>query len=308
MGRDTKTSTSTEYKSGFAALIGRPNVGKSTLMNALIGQKVAIMSNRPQTTRNRIRGILTTDAAQVVFIDTPGIHEPKHRLGQFMVDLAENTLREVDVVLFVCDATSPGHPGDELVLERLQGVRTPVFLVINKVDAVEKPALLTMMDSYRKKYQFDAIIPVSAQKGIQMEAVKAELIKVLPPGPQFYPPDVVTDHPEQFVIAEVIREKVLHLTREEVPHSVAVDIEQLEHRAPSDVLYINAVIYTERDSQKGILIGKRGDLLKRVGQSARQDLERLLGSKVYLELWVKVKKDWRNEPTLLRRFGFNDEA
>ncbi|QQE77331.1 GTPase Era [Alicyclobacillus sp. SO9] len=293
------------YHSGFAALIGRPNVGKSTLLNALVGQKVAIMSNRPQTTRNRIRGVLTTDEVQIVFIDTPGIHEPKHQLGQYMVLAAESTLNEVDLVLFVCDATEPNHPGDKAILERLKKTKTPAFLIINKVDAVPKTAVLTMIDKMNQQHLFKEIIPVSAKDGTQLEELKHLIAGALPEGPKYYPDDMVTDHPEQFVIAEFVREKVLRLTREEVPHSVMVDIEQLEYRS-NGVVYANAVIYCERESQKGILIGKRGDVLRRVGQLARQDLEALFGSKVYLDLWVKVKKDWRNQQGLLHKFGFDD--
>lgn len=295
------------YKSGFAALVGRPNVGKSTLLNALVGQKVAIMSNRPQTTRNRIRGVLTTNAMQIIFIDTPGIHKPRHRLGEVMVETAEATFREVDVILFVCDATEPGHPGDDHVLEKLRNVQTPVFLIINKVDAAPKPDVLAMIASYSEKRPFAEIIPVSAKEADQLDVLTKALTDELPEGPKYYPDDMVTDHPEQFIIAETIREKVLHLTREEIPHSVMVEVEQLERRTGSNVLYVHAVIYTERDSQKGILIGKRGAMLKKVGQLARQELEGLLGNKVYLELWVKVKKDWRNEPGLLRRFGFDEQ-
>lgn len=295
------------FRSGFAALIGRPNVGKSTLLNALIGRKVAIMSNRPQTTRNQIRGVLTTNTEQIIFIDTPGIHKPQHRLGEYMVETAEATLREVDVVVLVADATERSPSVDDAVLERLGNLSTPVVLVINKVDAVDKPKLLTLMDYYQKQYPFRAMVPVSAKDGTQLEELKQVILQELPEGPQYYPGDAVTDHPEQFVIAEFIREKVLKLTREEVPHSVMVDVEQLERREGSDVVYVHAVIYTERDSQKGILIGKNGAMLKRVGQLARRELEALFGSKVFLELWVKVKKDWRNEPSLLKRWGFYEQ-
>ena len=300
------SSGETTYKSGFIALIGRPNVGKSTLMNALVGQKVAIMSNRPQTTRNRIRGVLTTESSQIVFIDTPGIHKPHHRLGEYMVEAAEATLREVDAVLFVVDATEPDHPLDELVLERIRSVQTPVFLVINKVDAVPKPRVLQMIADYNGRRPFAEIIPVSAKTGIQLDELRRSIEVQLPEGPKFYPDEMVTDHPESFVIAENIREKVLSQTREEVPHSVMVEVEQMERRENTDVLYVHAIIYTERESQKAILIGKRGAMLKRVGQLARQELEALFGNKVYLELWVKVKKDWRNEPSMLRRLGFED--
>lgn len=296
-----------KFRSGFVALIGRPNVGKSTLLNALVGQKIAIMSHRPQTTRNQIRGVLTTDDAQLVFIDTPGIHKPKHRLGEFMVETAESTLKEVDVVCWVCDVTEPKHSGDEYILERLRGIQTPVICILNKVDATDKPSVLVMIDTFSKAYDFAEIIPISAKDGTQLDVLRDTLVKYVPEGPQYYPDDMVTDYPEQFIIAEIIREKVLRLTQEEVPHSVMVDIEQLERRDTSGVIYAHAIIYTERDSQKGILIGKRGAMLKKVGQLARQELEGLLGNKVYLELWVKVKKDWRNDPSLLHRFGFRED-
>ena len=301
------TEQKEKFRSGFVALIGRPNVGKSTMLNALVGQKIAIMSHRPQTTRNQIRGVLTTDEAQVVFIDTPGIHKPKHRLGEFMVETAESTLKEVDVICWVCDATEPNHSGDTLIVEKLRGIDTPVLCILNKVDAVDKPNVLVMMDALQKQMDFADLIPVSAKDGTQLDVLRHALVKYLPEGPKYYPDEMVTDHPEQFIIAEVIREKVLRLTQEEVPHSVMVDIEQLERRETSGVIYAHAIIYTERDSQKGILIGKRGAMLKKVGQLARQELEGLLGNKVYLELWVKVKKDWRNDPSLLHRFGFHEE-
>jgi GTPase len=302
-----RTPEQTAFKSGFVALIGRPNVGKSTLMNRLVGQKIAIMSHRPQTTRNQIRGVLTTPDAQLIFIDTPGIHKPKHRLGEFMVETAASTLKEVDVVCWVCDVTEPNHSGDEYILERLKGISTPVICILNKVDAISKPNVLVMMDRLSKVYDFAEMIPVSAKDGTQVDVLSETLVKYVPEGPQYYPNEMVTDYPEQFIIAEIIREKVLHLTQEEIPHSVMVDIEQLERRDTSGVIYAHAIIYTERDSQKGILIGKRGAMLKKVGQLARQELEALLGNKVYLELWVKVKKDWRNDPSLLHRFGFHED-
>lgn len=300
------TADNQAYKSGFVAIVGRPNVGKSTLMNALVGQKIAIMSNRPQTTRNRIRGVLTSETAQVVFIDTPGIHEPTHRLGEYMVKAADATLKEVDAIMFVVDATAPKHTLDDMVVERLKGVRTPVFLVINKVDAADKGDILGMIADYKDKLSFADIIPVSAVDGTQLDKLVQILVNMLPEGPKYYPDDTVTDHPERFIIAEIVREKVLKSTWEEVPHSVVVDIEQLERRENSDVLYVHAIVYTERESQKGILIGKRGSLLKRIGQLARQELESLFATKVYLELWVKVRKDWRNETGMLHRFGFDD--
>ncbi|MCL6631091.1 MAG: GTPase Era [Alicyclobacillus herbarius] len=294
------------FRSGFAALIGRPNVGKSTLLNALVGQKVAIMSNRPQTTRNRIRGILTTDHAQAVFIDTPGIHKPRHRLGEYMVEAAVATLREVDLILLVCDATTPNHPGDEHVIDLLKGVHTPVFLVINKVDAVAKPAVLEMMAEYKDRFGFAEIVPISAREGTQVDTLRELITERLPEGPKYYPDEMVTDNPERFIMAELIREKVLRLTREEVPHSVMVDVEHLERRE-NGVLYSYAVIYCERDSQKGILIGKHGQMLREVGALARREMESLFGTRVFLELRVKVRKDWRNEPSLLHRWGFDQQ-
>lgn len=301
----TSTSSSS-FQSGFVAIVGRPNVGKSTLLNSVVGQKVAIMSNRAQTTRHTIRGVVTSETSQIIFIDTPGIHKPRHRLGEYMVEAAEGTLREVDLVLFVVDATEPNHEADKYVLEKLVGLTTPVFLVINKVDAVVKPQVLQMMANYQSQYPFVEILPVSAKDGTQLDILQTEIAKRLPAGPKYYPDDMLTDHPEQFIISETIREKVIHLTHEEIPHSVMVDIEQLERRADGNTVYVHAIIYTERDSQKGILIGKQGRMLKRVGELARTELERLFGNKMYLELWVKVKKDWRNEPSLLKRWGFQD--
>ncbi|EPZ52596.1 GTPase Era [Alicyclobacillus acidoterrestris] len=294
------------YKSGFVAIIGRPNVGKSTLLNAMIGQKIAIMSKRAQTTRNRIRGVRTTDSSQTIFIDTPGIHTPHHRLGEYMVEIATQTLQEVDLVLFVVDATTGLHPAEREIVKQFESVRTPIFLVLNKVDAVEKPILLERIETYQNIHAFDEYVPISALKHDQTETLAKLIEDRLPEGPKFYPDDMVTDYPEQFIIAEIVREKVLQLTQEEVPHAVMVEVEQMERRN-QDTLYVHAVIYTERDSQKGILIGKQGQMLKRVGELARKELEALLGSKIYLELWVKVKKDWRNRPTLLRQFGFNNE-
>lgn len=297
-----------KHKSGFVAIIGRPNVGKSTLLNHLVGQKIAIMSDKPQTTRNRIQGVLTQEGMQVIFLDTPGIHKPRHKLGDFMVRTSINTLKEVDLVFFVVDATEEKGAGDQFILENLQGIDTPVFLLINKMDAVHPEQLLGIIAGYKDDYPFSEIIPVSALKGENVERLISLLHKYLPEGPQYYPPDQVTDHPERFIVAELIREKVLFLTREEVPHSVAVEVEQMQFREEKNLLYIHAVIYTERDSQKGILIGKQGGMLKKVGQLARADIQKLLGSKVYLELWVKVKRDWRNQEHMLRNFGFDERT
>lgn len=292
-----------EYKSGFAAIIGRPNVGKSTLMNSLVGQKIAIMSDKPQTTRNKIMCVLTLDDAQVVFIDTPGIHKPKHKLGEYMVDTAKQTFREVDIILFVVDITEKPGAGEEYILELLQDVPTPVILVVNKIDQVSKDAVLPRIDLYRQKREFAAVVPISALTGANQDALVGEIIKYLPAGPQYYPDDMVTDQPERLIIGELIREKALLHTRDEIPHAIAVDIEEIVSR-PDETLYVRAVIYVERESQKGIVIGAKGSMLKEIGRQARSDIEKLLGSKVFLDLWVKVKKDWRNREGSLRMFGY----
>lgn len=297
----------TNYKSGFITIIGRPNVGKSTFMNKVIGQKIAIMSDKAQTTRNKIQGVLTQEDAQFIFIDTPGIHKPKHRLGDFMVKIAENTLNEVDAILFMINADEGYGRGDQYIIDRLQKVKSPVFLVVNKIDLVHPEELLPLIELYKEKYEFEEIVPISALQGNNVDHLLNVLKGHLPEGPQFYPADQVTDHPERFIISELIREKVLHLTREEVPHSIAVVIENIEKRE-SNAIFIQAVIVTERSSQKGILIGKQGSMLKNIGKNARKDIEALLGSKVYLELWVKVQKDWRNKQSQLYEMGFrNDE-
>ncbi|CVK17432.1 MULTISPECIES: GTPase Era [Sporomusa] len=291
------------YKSGFVAVIGRPNVGKSTLMNNLIGQKVAIMSDKPQTTRNKIMGVLTQNDAQIIFIDTPGIHKPKHKLGEYMVKEAEGSLREVEVILFVVDVTAEMGPGERYILDNLANARTPVILVVNKIDRIEKPKLFPIIEKYTAAFNFAAVVPISALDQTNFDGLVAEIKNYLEPGPQYYPEDMITDQPERLVIAELIREKVLHLTKEEIPHAILVDIEEIVTRANED-LYVRAVIYVERDSQKGIVIGAGGRLLKDIGRMARADIENLLGSKVYLDLWVKVKKDWRNRANVLKSFGF----
>lgn len=295
------------YKSGFVSIVGRPNVGKSTFLNRVIGQKIAIMSDKPQTTRNKIQGVYTTDDAQIVFIDTPGMHKPKHKLGDFMMKVALNALKEVDLILFMINAEEGFGRGDAYIIERLKEVNTPVFLVINKIDLVHPNDLLPLIDQYKELYPFAEIIPISALQGNNVETLVEQIKKYLPEGPQYYPPDQVTDHPERFIIAELIREKALHLTREEVPHSIAVVVETIERREDSDTVYVGAVIIVERDSQKGIIIGKQGRMLKEIGQRARVDIEALLGSKVFLELWVKVQKDWHNRLAQLRDFGFREE-
>lgn len=297
----------TEYKSGFVSIIGRPNVGKSTFLNRVIGQKIAIMSDKPQTTRNKIQGVYTTNDSQIVFIDTPGIHKPKHKLGDFMMKVAQNTLKEVDVVLFMINAEEGYGRGDEFIIEKLQHTKTPVFLIINKIDQIHPDQLLPLIDQYRAYYPFKEIIPISALQGNNVDTLLDQIESYLPAGPQYYPADQVTDHPERFIISELIREKVLHLTREEIPHSVAVVIDAIERRDNNQSIYVSATVIVERDSQKGIVIGKQGKMLKEVGQRARVDIEALLGTKVFLELWVKVQKDWRNKMTQLRDFGFRED-
>ncbi|WP_461201075.1 GTPase Era [Anoxybacillus sp. TBDG-1] len=295
------------YKSGFVAIIGRPNVGKSTFLNRVIGQKIAIMSDKPQTTRNKIQGVYTTDDAQIIFIDTPGIHKPKHKLGDFMVKVAQSALQEVDLILFMVNAVEGLGRGDEFIIERLKQVQTPVFLVINKIDQIHPDDLLPLIEQYRSLHSFAEVIPISALQGNNVETLLQQIKNYLPEGPQYYPAHQVTDHPERFIIAEFIREKALHLTREEVPHSIAVVIDSIERRENSDTVYVAATIIVERDSQKGIIIGKRGQMLKEIGQRARVDIEALLGSKVFLELWVKVQKDWRNKMAQLRDLGYRED-
>ena len=291
------------YKSGFAAVIGRPNVGKSTLINALIGQKIAIMSDKPQTTRSRILCILTEEDAQVIFLDTPGVHKPKHKLGDYMAKAAEGALHGVDVVVFVVDVTEKMGAGEQYILKQLANVRVPVLLAVNKVDCIPRQQSLPLIESYAKMYDFAGIVPISAREGENLDGLLAEIKEHLPEGPQYYPADMVTDQPERLIVAELVREKVLALTRDEIPHAVAVDIEEMTTRQKGDV-YIRAVIYVERESQKGIVIGAKGGLLRTIGAQARADVETLLGAKVYLDLWVKTRKDWRNRATALREFGF----
>ena len=296
-----------EFKSGFISIIGRPNVGKSTFINRVIGQKIAIMSDKPQTTRNKVQGVLTTNNTQYIFIDTPGIHKPKHKLGDFMMKVAQNTLKEVDVILFMVNAEEGYGRGEEFILEKFQSVKTPIFLIINKIDRIHPDKLLTVIESYNEKFQFAEIIPISALDGNNIERLLEVVRKYLPEGPLYYPADQVTDHPERFIITELIREKALQLTREEVPHSLAVVLEKMEKDPNKDMIHVMATIIVERDSQKGIVIGKQGKMLKEIGRRARLDIENLLGSKVFLEVWVKVQKDWRNKASQLRDYGFRDD-
>lgn len=296
----------TDYKSGFIAIVGRPNVGKSTFMNRVIGQKIAIMSDKAQTTRNKIQGVYTDNEKQIVFIDTPGIHKPKHKLGDFMVKVAENALNGVDAVMFMINAEEGYGKGDQYIIELLQSIQKPVFLVINKIDLIHPDDLLPLIEQYKNKYPFKEIVPISALQGNNVDHFMNVLAEYMPEGPQYYPEDQVTDHPERFIISELIREKVLHLTREEIPHSVAVVIEQIKKREDEKVL-VQASVVVERKSQKGIIIGKQGAMLKEIGTRARKDIEQLLGSKIYLELWVKVQENWRNKSFHLQEYGFKDD-
>lgn len=294
-----------EYKSGFVAVIGRPNVGKSTLINRIVGQKVAITSDKPQTTRSRIQCILTDDDAQIIFLDTPGIHKPKFKLGEYMLKAAEGTLKEVDAIFFVIDATEKFGGGEKYILERLTSTTKPVILVVNKVDLIEREKILPIIAEYSARRNFAAVVPISAADGTNVDALIAEAKNFLPEGVQYYPADMVTDQPERLIVAELIREKLLHATQDEVPHSIAVDLEEFSTR-DNGTIFIRATVYVERDSQKGILIGKGGAMLKSVGQAARPEIEMLLGAKIFLDLWVKVKRDWRNSLGALQSFGLKD--
>lgn len=295
-----------DFKSGFITIIGRPNVGKSTLLNRFVGQKVAIMSDKAQTTRNRIQGVVTDEESQVVFIDTPGIHKPKHALGDFMLKAAYSALKGVDGILVVVNAAEKIGPGDRLVIERIKQADIPVFLVINKIDLVTPDELFPIIDSYRQEHDFDEIYPISATEGNNVDELIKGIKNTLPTGPQYYPADQVMDHPEYFIVAEFIREKILELTREEIPHSVAVQVESMK-RNEDDKIEIQAAIIVERSSQKGIIIGAQGSMIKKIGQRARRDIEILLGDKVYLDLWVKVQKNWRDRRAQLNDFGYRPD-
>lgn len=295
------------FKSGFVAILGRPNVGKSTFLNRVMGQKIAIMSNKAQTTRNKIMGIYTTETEQIVFIDTPGIHKPKTALGDFMVESAYSTLREVDTVLFMVPADEKRGKGDDMIIERLKEAKVSVILVINKIDKVHPDQLLEQIDDFRDQMDFKEIIPISALQGNNVDRLLTVLTENLEEGFQYFPEDQITDHPERFLVSEMIREKILTLTEQEVPHSVAVVVDSMKRDPETDKIHIQATIMVERNSQKGIIIGKHGAMLKKIGTLARRDIEIMLGDKVYLETWVKVKKNWRDKKLDLADFGYNEK-
>lgn len=296
----------TEHKSGFVSIIGRPNVGKSTFMNRVIGHKIAIMSDKAQTTRNKIQGVMTREDAQIIFLDTPGIHKPKHKLGDYMMRVAKNTLSEIDAIMFMVNVNEDIGRGDEYIMEMLKNVKTPVFLVLNKIDLVHPDALMHKIEKYKTYMDFTEIVPISALEGLNVDHFIDVLKDYLPEGPKYYPDDQISDHPEQFVVGEIIREKILHLTSEEIPHAIGVNVDRMIKESEERVR-IEATIFVERDSQKGIVIGKGGKKLKEVGKRARRDIEMLLGSKVYLELWVKVQKDWRNKVNFIRQMGYVED-
>ena len=294
-----------EFKSGFVTLIGRPNVGKSTLMNHLIGQKIAITSEKPQTTRNRIQTVYTDERGQIIFLDTPGIHKAKNKLGEYMFNVAENTLKEVDVILWLVEPTTFIGAGERHIAERLSKIKTPVILVINKIDTVKsKEEILTFIAAYKDILNFAEIIPVSALKEMNIEDVKSSIFKYLPAGPQFYDEDTVTDQPMRQIAAELIREKALRMLDDEIPHGIAVVIDQMKER-PNGIIDVDATIVCERDSHKGIIIGKGGSMLKRIGTAARMEIENLMDTKVNLKLWVKVRREWRDSDMYMKNYGYN---
>ena len=294
-----------DKKSGFVTLIGRPNVGKSTLMNRLIGQKIAITSNKPQTTRNKIQTVYTCEQGQIVFLDTPGIHKAKNKLGDYMVNVAQHTLSEVDVILWLVEPSTFIGAGERHIIEQLKKTKTPVILVINKTDTVKREEILTFIDAYRKELEFAEIVPVSALKGDNTQDLIDSIFKYLPYGPMFYDEDTVTDQPQRQIVSELIREQALRCLDEEIPHGIAVSIDQMKWRADDSIVDIDATIVCERDSNKGIIIGKGGSMLKKIGSRARKEIEDLLETQVNLKLWVKVKKDWRDSDFLLKNFGYN---
>lgn len=298
-------SNDKQIKSGFVTLIGRPNVGKSTLMNNIIGQKIAITSNKPQTTRNRIQTVYTNDKGQIIFLDTPGIHKAKNKLGEYMVNVAERTLKDVDVILWLVEPSNFIGAGERNIIEKLKNVKTPVFLIINKTDTVKKEEILEYIDTYRKVYDFAEIIPVSAIRGDNVDTIIEMIFKYLPYGPAYYDEDTVTDQPVRQIASELIREKALRCLEDEIPHGIAVVIDRMNFRKSGDIVDIDATIICERESHKGIIIGKGGAMLKKIGSAARYEIERLVETQVNLKLWVKVKKEWRDSDFLLKNFGYD---
>jgi GTP-binding protein Era len=292
-----------KFKSGFVTIIGRPNVGKSTLLNYIIGEKLSIISNKPQTTRNAIQAIYTKEDYQIVFLDTPGMHKPKHKLGEYMVNVAQKTLNEVDVVLFLINPEDEIGLGDKHIMEQLKNTKTPVMMVLNKIDTVKREKVAKTIENYTKEFKFKEVVPISAINGENVDTLIKLLVDNLPEGPQYFPSDMITDQPEKFVISEIIREKILRNMEDEVPHGTAVEVVQMKEEGR--LININATIYCEKDSHKAMIIGKGGQKIKKIGESARIDIEKLLGSKVYLELWVKVKKDWRDSPSTLKTLGYS---
>ena len=296
------------FKSGFVTIIGRPNVGKSTLMNHLIGQKIAITSNKPQTTRNRIQTVYTDmERGQIVFLDTPGIHQAKNKLGEYMVNVAEHTLSEVDVILWLVEPSTFIGAGEQHIIKQLKKTKTPVILIINKVDTVEREKILEYIDAYRKVFDFAEIVPASALREQNLDTVVDVIFKYLPYGPMFYDEGTVTDQPERAIVAEIIREKALHALDDEIPHGIAVYIDRMKERRGQNIIDIDATIVCERDSHKGIIIGKGGSMLKKIGSNARYEMERLLDTQVNLKLWVKVRKDWRDSELMMKNFGYNKD-
>lgn len=292
------------FHSGFVTIVGKPNVGKSTLLNHMVGEKIAIISDKPQTTRNKITAILTKDDCQIIFMDTPGIHFPKNKLGEYMVKVAKESLEEVDVILFVVQADEPISNIEKSIINGFQGMGTPVILIINKIDLIKKDLILPLIDQYKELYPFDSIIPVSAVNNDGLDIIIERIKQHLPEGPRFFPDDMITDQPEKQIVAEIIREKTLHLLEKEVPHGIAVEIMSMKERKNKKIIDILANIYCEKDSHKAIIIGKKGDRLKKIGTLSRMDIERFLGTKVYMQLWVKVKKDWRNKDYYIKDFGY----
>jgi len=292
------------FKSGFVSIIGRPNVGKSTLLNTIIGEKITIVSDKPQTTRTKILGVKNLPGVQIVFMDTPGIHKPKHKLNEYMVKTALSTFDEVDILLFMIEAGEPSGPGDRYILEMLTGVTKPVFLLINKIDSLPKNMVLQQIEEYRHLYPFKEIFPVSALCGDNINRLLDSIIQELPEGPQYFPEDIATDQPMRFIASEIIREKIFQLTYQEIPYSIAVGIEDFKEVEDRNLAVIRGIIFVERDSQKGIIIGKGGAMLKKVGQLAREEIEAIMGIKVFLELWVKVKEKWQSDDQVLKMLGY----